>query len=336
MPQDKVTVKETKKDKTDKKKSVKVEPEVKDSRNNATRRAGLEFNVNRARDWLKEYYAKTTNCVIVDKKSKKSKVDSEEDTKKKSKSSKEDSETEEKTSEDSTMKLRGPQYIVTCVDQILCNKILTLAFKRSKIGQGDMYRITEDNVRSVVEIDNDLKMTFGMYLEKYEESQDYGIQTKLEYDTVYNFLENHGYDGGFKNVKIEKKAYNYLMYLILNARIRLADSAYHMTLYGKKHTVNKEAMLHSIPGVFGGNLKKDIYRKAEDIIKILNDMSQKDENDDDEKKTKKNSDDESSESEEDDKKKSKSESESESESEEPEEKPKKKSVQKKNKTATDE
>ena len=237
-----------------------------DCPNIATAAAKLHLNVKTCQKWMVEYLSRYTI-------------------------------TKKNPDDDNRVKILGAHFVLTAADEVICSKLATLGFARSKKGEAGLNTITEDNLIDSVRLDKEFNYTFGKYLDAYSTGDNYGAQLGMSKETIVKFLESFAFNGGNNNVHLDNSAYNFLMYILLKNRIQMTDAAYHVITYANKTSVNDKSMLHVTRMLFVGSLGKTICQKIEDVSLIMKQLTpeNKEKDDDDEhnekeKKEKKTSD----------------------------------------------
>jgi hypothetical protein len=277
------SVKDTKDTKDTKKKVVKTEKKDKyadvekgDAPNKQTAFAKLTFNVQDTKKWLVRYYNGYSEKQKKEKKDDKDSKDSKDsknkdkkvskDKDKKDKKKKEEVKDEEtKGNEKPKVKILGAHFILTASDQVICLELVNFASNRAPKGTAGLYTITEDNMLDTVRLNKDLNFTFGRFLDMYDMHADYASQLNLKYSTVSDFIDKFASGGGNTQIKLEHRAFNFLMYVMLKSRILLAETAHEMSKYARKTSVDDRAVLHALNTVYVGELLKTVFKKAEDV-----------------------------------------------------------------------
>ena len=242
--------KDTKKsDKDDKEKRPNKYADIEkgDCPNKATAFAKLHFNVGSAKKWLNEYFKRYT----VEKKKKEDK----------------DAET------DSKVKILNSHFALTAADQLICLSLVNLAGEKSKKAAAGLYTITEENMMDNIKMSKDFNYTFGRFLDSYDCHGNYAPQMGLKKETVLEFIEKYAFNGGNSNINLDGQAFNFLMYIMLKNRILLAETAFQMIVYARKSSIDDRAILCAIKTIYTGQLGNSIYKKVEDVSKIVRGMA---------------------------------------------------------------
>jgi len=215
-----------------------------DCPNKATAFAKLYFNVKSAHKWMNEYYTKYT---IEKKKSK----------------------DDEGNESDGKVKILNSHYALTAADQVICLSLVNLASEKSKKATAGLYTITEENMLDNIKMNKDFNYTFGRFLDSYDSLGNYSPQMGLSKKAVMEFIETYAFNGGNTNINLDPRAFNLLMYIMLKNRILLAETAFQMILYAKKSSIDDRAILCAIKTIYTGQLGSTLYKKVEDVSKIV-------------------------------------------------------------------
>ena len=222
--------------------------------NIATAFAGAAFNVEDTKRWMKSYYS---SYKVV----RKTKVDT----------TKGDDHVPKKSSE--TVAIKDAHFLLTACDQVVCLTLANCAANRSKKAGAGLYTITDENLTDGILLNDELRYTFERLLTKYDSHQNYSSQININKHTLEKFIEKYAFDGGNSNIILNDSAINLLMYLILQNRFMLAETAFQMTLYKKSASVTDRSILFSINTVYIGKLKNSLFKKAEDMSLRLSGLS---------------------------------------------------------------
>lgn len=209
----------------------------KDKRNGTTILAGCEFNVNTVREWMKDYL-KRYNVLVINK------------------------ETKERT--EKPVKIYKPAYAaLTGVDEVLTSTLVNLAGQRAKKATDGLLKISEENMKDVVELDKGLHSMFGHFMKDYDDSQKYQKDVQISKGDLTRYVETkclHGNSG----VTLEPGAQNFLMFVIRKSRTLLVECAFQMSQCYAKTSLNERCILFAIKIMFPpGELQKSALKKAE-------------------------------------------------------------------------
>jgi len=132
-----------------------------------------------------------------------------------------------------------------------------------------LYEITEEQVLDNVKLNKDFNYTFGRFLDNYDNHENYAPQMGLARDAVTKFIETFAFNGGNSNVSLTDEAFNLLMFVMLKNRILLAETAFQMSQYAKKSSVDDRAILHAIKCHYSGTLFQTVYKKTEEVSRVI-------------------------------------------------------------------
>jgi len=213
-----------------------------DTANKATAFAKLHFNVISTQKWLAAYYKKY-------KIERKKKTDASDDDEK-----------------DNRVRILNAHFAMTATDQVICSTLVTAAHSSSKKESAGLYTITEENMINTVKLSKDLHFTFGRFLDSYDTDGNYCPQLQLKKEEVTKFIETYGVTGGGNtSIYLDSGAFNFLMYIIYRNRVLLAESAFQMSQYAKKSSVDDRAILFSLRTIYCGNLLKTMFSKVDEV-----------------------------------------------------------------------
>jgi hypothetical protein len=252
--------KEKQKDKEDdKSKQVKKDKyagiEKGDLPNKATAYAKLVFNVKNSQTWLKNHLKR--HKIVRKQKDGKDNDD------------------------DGKVKIFNAHFALTATDQVICLSLVNLASNKATKAAAGMYEITEEQMMDNINLDRDFTFTFGKYLVHYDSHENYTSQLNILRSTVNKFIETYAFNGGNSNVSLTDEAFNLLMFIMLKNRIMLTETAFQMSQYAGKSSVDDRAILHSIKCHYTGNLYRAVYKKAEEVSRIVRGLKKEKEEDDD-------------------------------------------------------
>lgn len=210
-----------------------------DTANKATAFAGLHFNAISTQKWLSSYYKKYK----VEHKKKKA-----------------DSDDKDK---DNRVRILNAHFAMTATDEVICSSLVSAAHNNSKKQEAGLYVITEEGIINTVKLSKELDFTFGRFLDSYDTNSDYSPQLQLKKDEVTKFIETYGVRN--TSIHLESGAFNFLMYIIFKNRVLLAESAYQLSQYAKKSSVDDRSILFSLRTTYCGNLLKTMFSKVDEV-----------------------------------------------------------------------
>jgi hypothetical protein len=214
--------------------------------NEETCRLGLTFNVKTTKNWLRTHL-------------KRHKIESK---------------SEDKSD---NVKIFGSHSMLTAADQVVCLLLVNLSAGRAKKETAGIYKITEDLMIDSIRLNKDFNFVFGRFLDTYDSQQNYEAQLLLPRKIVTKFYEKYAFDGGNSNINLSDDAYNFLMYVMLKNRIMLVETAFYMSQYAKKTSVDDRAILYAVKSHYVGELGKSMFKKLEEVSRMLRGVSDKDE-----------------------------------------------------------
>lgn len=167
-------------------------------------------------------------------------------------------------------KLSNSHYALTCIEEVLCISFLTLVSQKTKKNKAGMYNITEDQMIDCINSSPDFKYTFGNSIETYNTNYNYSCELLLKKENIDKLFSFHNSD---TNTVLEHSAYNFLMFILLQNRILLANSSYQMMMYAKKLSIDYRAIMIAINIFYKEKsiLYVSIKKKLEELSRLIKD-----------------------------------------------------------------
>ena len=249
--------------------------------NKETLSVGLNFNVKKFKDWIKNHCNQVHNF--------------------------------------ENMKIMNAHYMVAAVDEIVLFTILTNVshlFSKEKTGLQDL---TLERLRSFIQTTDYLNDSYGRFFSKYDYNCDYSKLLCIERSKFDEYIQKYCFHNN-NTIHINKDTRNFLCFLLVQTNITLANTAFMISKYFKKSTINVPSLYTGVELFFSGKLQQDILKKLEEITTILKNKLKQDSDkaEDDKSKSKEATKKDDDESDEDDEEEEEEEEESEEESEEEE------------------
>ena len=229
----------------DAKKNKYADVEKGDAPNKATAFSGLTFNVSESRKWLKEYLSRYK----VEKKRKNTAGVAK--------------------SVHEPVKIKSAHFAITAADQVLCLSLVSLADKKSKKATAGLRTVTEEILMDSMRASKDFMFAFGKWLDAYSSQDNYSKQLGLTKDIIVKFIEKF-LNSGDTSLHIDDQCFNLLSYILLKHRIVMAETAFQMVSYANKSSVDGKSILYAIKTMHTGGLCKDITKKIEEVMSIIN------------------------------------------------------------------
>jgi len=172
--------------------------------------------------------------------------------------------------ETSKVRIRKAHYVLSGVDEVLCGELAAKSVQRSEKGSAGLYRVTQKNVEDAVLSSPELRFTLERFLAGFTSDCEYfpmiDISKKNENkEIITKYMEKAA---GGSIVQFETQAFNIIMYLMLKNRVQVAETAFEMSQYAKKASVDDFAILHAVKTVYTGELLKAMMKRTEDISNI--------------------------------------------------------------------
>jgi hypothetical protein len=204
--------------------------------NEATRVSGLNFNVKTTHKWLSKHYSNHYNKEY-----------------------------------NETTKIINAHFALTGIEEVLCHSIVSYVCQKACKNKGGIYTITEEQMLDSIKMSPEYDYLFGRVINKYDTNINYINELMLKEESVETLIKLACSQGGNSSTNFEYGAYNLLMYLLLQNRILLANTAYQMMMYGKKSSVDFRAITLSVNIFYKDKsvLYNDITKKLEEISRLL-------------------------------------------------------------------
>jgi len=221
---DKETKEKEKKPKDKKEKTGDEKP--KDGLNNATREAGLFWNVNSFRDWAKKQFG---NFGIA---------------------------------EDSTPMMASGHVALSAACESMCTQIVSAAETSLKKEKAGLYTLGKAAVSYTIQINDNLEYTFYHALKKFDSDTDYRelfcIPTKDVAKLVEKSLGN--------NIKIDETGYNIMAYLLNQFSVRLLRTAVEVMTSSGKKSLSPKFIMSAVRIHCRDAVSMTVNKKIEDAV----------------------------------------------------------------------
>lgn len=222
--------------------------------NKLTVEAGLNFNVNTFRQWMKKKLTDEEKLVGI--------VDAENNKVPK------------------IPKFSGSHVALTALNEKLCYVILERTIKRLSKDKMGLYCIKFNDISDILQVDKELHRDLGVFVDAFDNTLNYKDQYCISEDVIRDYIDNtFG-----KCISITNDAFNFLVYLLHKSSVRIIDTAYEMIVYAKKMTINPLSIMVSASVHFSGDIKKLLRIRMDEAIASCH--RKIDSEDDDEEETK--------------------------------------------------
>ncbi len=261
--------KETKTSKEDVKSTKEESKETsskKEGVNANTTRAGLIFDVNTRKRWLKTYLS--ADKYLIDQMT----TEENDDGKKVRQIAKDDDGDDKKC----TLNISGAQYALSAVEQVLCAAVVTVAFPKATKSKSGLHELTLSVLLDSVRSDLELNSVLGQYLALYDSSADYFSQLKVtKQDEIRAYVETRCLDN--TTVRLTNDGFNFLCFVLQRNRIVLTNFTHRLVTFAKKRTMSEDAIMAAVeflyersPGLLGKMTKKyeEVSLLIEEAVKV--------------------------------------------------------------------
>lgn len=228
--------------KTQKVTKEKVEPGDKKP-NQTTTKAGLNFDCNSCKKWIKIKCRDDSKFVRKEKK---------------------DKDTEEKTEETGLPGFSGSFIALAAINEELCRYILNVVNCRLEKDKTGLFPIEESLICDLIKLTPELNENISVFMNKYDKTINYKEQFYVKEIDMKKYVEKFFN----KSAVLTPKAFNVITYILLKTSIRLIDTAYIIILESRRKTLNHSVVMRALDIHFTGELKKVLLTKAEEAIKL--------------------------------------------------------------------
>lgn len=213
------------KQKKEKKDVEEVSDKQKDGLNEATRKSGLTFNVNKFREWVKRQF-ETLGL-----------------------------------KEDEYPKLTGAHIALSALIEAMASVIVEACNVHATKEKSGLYNISAGTVGYSVQQNQGLRETFLIALSKFDPDTDYRTQFCIPKEDVVKFVETKL---GSSNHKLEASGLNCLVYLLNAFAVRVTKTALKMMTVGKHKSLHYKHYTGAVEVHCHDNVAVLITKKIED------------------------------------------------------------------------
>jgi hypothetical protein len=196
--------------------------------NKATTLVGLEFNVQPFKTWLKTFY---------------------------------DNQTSDK---DERVKIMNAHYMLATTDQVMIFNLITGCSNLFEKTNNGLVDITLDKFQSYILTTPYLRYSLERFFTTYVTDMDYSKQVCVDRKTFNRFIETRCFHQN-KNISFNKETLNFLLFLVAQVNITLANSARVFARFAKRTTVSAAGIIAGTEMLFQGKLLQDILAKVDDV-----------------------------------------------------------------------
>jgi hypothetical protein len=196
--------------------------------NKATTLVGLEFNVQPFKTWLKSFYDNQTS-------------DKEE-----------------------RVKIMNAHYMLATTDQVMIFNLITGCSNLFEKTNNGLVDITLDKFQSYILTTPYLRYSLERFFTTYVTDMDYSKQVCVDRKSFNRFIETRCFHQN-KNISFNKETLNFLLYLVAQVNITLANSARIFAKFAKRSTVSAAGIISGAELLFQGKLLQDILGKVDDV-----------------------------------------------------------------------
>lgn len=210
---------------------------VKRELNKLTLKANLNFNVNTFKSWMKQKL-------------------------------KDDNKLFEQKKEDGTVvmclpKFSGSQVALTAMNEKLCYIILEKVIEHLNKDKTGLYKIKYEDLSNAIKVDGTLRKNLYCYMDVYDDTLNYKDQYCIDEKCIKKYI-----DKVFSaSIDISNDAFNFLVYLLLKACVRIIDTAFIMIKFAKRRSLNPNAIIDSVSVHFTGTIEHLLRMRIDEAMK---------------------------------------------------------------------
>lgn len=201
----------------------------KDGLNEATRKAGLVWNVNKFKDWIKEQF---TSFGLDD---------------------------------DSHPKISHAHTALSAACEAMCTQIMNVAETNLKKEKSGLYNLSKAGIAYGIQFDSALNYTFYHSLCKFDQDTDYRNQFCIPQADVSKFVEKKF---SSSNIKLDGTGYNVLAYLLNAFSVRLTKTALEFMTCSKSKSLRPNQFLSAVRIHTQEPVTSLLVKKIEDAVKL--------------------------------------------------------------------
>lgn len=261
------------------------EKSIGDSPNIATHDAGLTFNVNSFKQWMKEQFKIMVvgTPKLKTKTKSKAKAKADEDGKEKEDTGEENNDDNEKddddkkkskSSESPVPKLNGAHIALAAANEALCSYIIKETIVHVPKEKTGLYTLGRASLIVSAQLDTDLKRFFSNHLEVYDSDTNFINQycvPQKNKNSVEAFILKHF--GG--NVHLDNTGYNLLAYMLLKFSSQITKTAHALMMYAGRGMLEPNSIYTAVKIACPEGLSNNICMRIEDAIKNSGDQRDK-------------------------------------------------------------
>ncbi len=173
------------------------------------------------------------------------------------------------------VKIMNAHYVMAAMNEVLVFNLLSGSSEMIQKQKTGLLDLTLERFMMYLQRTEHLLTTFSRFHSRYEPGFDYSKQVPLDKKVFAKFVEKKCFHKN-DTLNINNDTLNYVFYLVAQANINCAETAYIFSKYAKKTTVSGEGITAAASILFSGKMLSDILTKIEQIMRILKNKSKKD------------------------------------------------------------
>ena len=156
--------------------------------------------------------------------------------------------------------------------QITCNMLLAGISDKSKKTKSGLVDVDYDTLYNYVLLTSCLYETYGGVLKKYDENLDYSKELCIDRKTLLAYIEKYIFHNN-NTVSLNNSTLNFVMFLLVQTNIKLADTALLCSEIGKAHSISVNTILTAVKIHFKGKLLLDTLKKLDNVSMLIKSLS---------------------------------------------------------------
>jgi hypothetical protein len=173
------------------------------------------------------------------------------------------------------VKIMNAHYIMAAMNEVLVFNLLSGSSEMIQKQKTGLLDLSLERFMMYLQRTEHLLTTFSRFHSRYEPGFDYSKQVPLDKKVFAKFVEKKCFHKN-DTLNINNDTLNYVFYLVAQANIHCAETAYIFSKYAKKTTVSGDGITAAASVLFSGKMLADILTKIEHIMRILKNKLKKD------------------------------------------------------------
>jgi hypothetical protein len=155
-------------------------------------------------------------------------------------------------------------YMLATTDQVMIFNLITGCSNLFEKTNNGLVDITLDKFQSYILTTPYLRYSLERFFTTYVTDMDYSKQVCVDRKTFNRFIETRCFHQN-KNISFNKETLNFLLYLVTQVNITLANCAKTFAEFAKRTTVSAAGIIAGAKVLFQGKILQDILAKVDDV-----------------------------------------------------------------------